>query len=161
MPSNLGFCCFCPYACLLPSDYLKCSLPSIYLIGACPSCNPSWVRTSQSPAFFEVLWFWDPVMVRFWVCHSSWQSSFIGDPGILRSSDSGHIRAPGSGTSSGDHGAVHWLLNQSRLAQTGRNLNHWSGEVLVPVLQLAQGSPGSVVTDVVFHSPVNLRSWVC
>jgi hypothetical protein len=52
-PSNLGFCC---YACLPPSDYLKCSLYSIYLIRVCPSCNPSWVTTSQSPAFFVILW---------------------------------------------------------------------------------------------------------
>jgi hypothetical protein len=51
MPSNLGFCCFCSYACFLPSDYLKCLLPTIYLIGACPSYNPSWFRTLQSPAF--------------------------------------------------------------------------------------------------------------
>jgi hypothetical protein len=60
MPSNLGFCCFCSYTSLLPSDYLKCSLPSIYLIGACPSCNPGWVRTPQSPAFSVILWFCDP-----------------------------------------------------------------------------------------------------
>jgi hypothetical protein len=38
MPNNLGFCCFCSYACILPSDYLKFLLLSIYLIGACPSC---------------------------------------------------------------------------------------------------------------------------
>jgi hypothetical protein len=75
MPSNLGFCCFCSYACLLPSDYLKCSLPLIYLIGACPSYNPSWVRTPQSPAF--------SVILRFWVCQCSWQSSFLWDPEIL------------------------------------------------------------------------------
>ena len=48
MPSSLGFCCFCSYTCLLLSDYLKCLQPSICLIGACPSCNPSWFRTPQS-----------------------------------------------------------------------------------------------------------------
>lgn len=78
-----GFCCFCSCACLRTSDYLKCSLPSIYLIGACLSCNPDLVRTPQNPAFFVILWFWDPVMLRFWVCQSSWQSSFLWDPEIL------------------------------------------------------------------------------
>jgi hypothetical protein len=39
--SNLGFCCFFSYACLLPSDYFKYLLSSIYLIGACPSYNLS------------------------------------------------------------------------------------------------------------------------
>jgi hypothetical protein len=83
MPSNLGFCCFCSYACLLPSDYLKCLLPSIYLIGASSSCNSSWFRTPQSPAFSVILWFQDPVNLRFWVCQSSWQSWSLWDPEIL------------------------------------------------------------------------------
>jgi hypothetical protein len=56
MPSNLGFCCFYSYDCLLPSDYLKYLLSSIYLIGACPSYNPSWFRAPQSPAFSVILW---------------------------------------------------------------------------------------------------------
>jgi hypothetical protein len=75
IPSNLGFCCFCSYACLLPSDYLKCSLPLIYLIGAYPSCIPSWVRTPQGPAF--------SVILRFWLCQSSRQSGFLWDFEIL------------------------------------------------------------------------------
>ena len=78
-PRNLGFCCICSYTCLSPSDYLKCSLPSLYLIRACPSCNPSWVRTPQSLS----LWFWDPGILRFWVCQSSWESSCLWDPEIL------------------------------------------------------------------------------
>jgi hypothetical protein len=83
MPSNLGFCCFCSYACLLPSDYLKCSIPSVYLIGACPSCNPDWFRIPQSPDFSVILWVQDPVNLRFWVCQSCWQSSFLQNPEIL------------------------------------------------------------------------------
>jgi hypothetical protein len=84
MPSCLGFCCFCSYSCLLPSDYFKCSLPSIYLIGACPSYNPSWVRTPQSPAFSLILSsFQDPVILRFWVCQSSWESSCLWNSEIL------------------------------------------------------------------------------
>jgi hypothetical protein len=97
LPSNLGFYCFCSYACLLPSDYLKSSLPSLYLIGACLSCNPCWVRISLIPSFSVILWFWNLVMLRFWVCQSSCHSSFLWDPeiqvwpsswdpGILRSS---------------------------------------------------------------------------
>ena len=80
LPSNLGFCCFCSYAYLPPSDYLK---SSVYLFGACPSCNPSWFTTSQSSAFFVILWFWDPGMLRLWVHQSSWQSSFLWNPEIL------------------------------------------------------------------------------
>ena len=43
---------------------------------------------------------------------------------------------------------------------TRRNLSHWSNRVPVTMLQLAPGTPVSVGTDVVFHSPVILRSWV-
>jgi hypothetical protein len=75
MPSNLGFCCFCSYACLLPSDYIKYLLSSLYLIGACPSYNLSWFRTLQSPAFSVILCLWAPVNLRFWVFQSTWQSS--------------------------------------------------------------------------------------
>jgi hypothetical protein len=80
MPCKLGFCCFC---CLLPSDYLRCLLPPIYLIGSSPSYNPSWFRTPQSPALSVILWLWAPVNLRFWVCQSFWQSSFLWDPVIL------------------------------------------------------------------------------
>jgi hypothetical protein len=83
MPSNLCFCCFCSYGCLLLSDYLKCLLCSIYLIWACPSYIPYWFRTPQSAAFSVILWFWAPVYLRFLVCLCSWQSSFLWDPEIL------------------------------------------------------------------------------
>jgi hypothetical protein len=43
---------------------------------------------------------------------------------------------------------------------TGKNLSHWSIEVLVSLLLLAPGTLGGVGTDVVFYSPVILRSWV-
>jgi hypothetical protein len=89
-PSHLGFC---SYVCLLPSYYLTCLLPSVYLIGACPSCNTAWFRTPQSPAFSVILWFPDPVNLRFWVCQSSWQSSFLWDPELLRCWDPGILRS--------------------------------------------------------------------
>jgi hypothetical protein len=82
MPRNLRFCCICSYACLLPSDYLKCLLSSIYLFGACPSCNPGWVRNPES-TFLCDLSFLDPVNLRFSVCQSSWESIFLWDPEIL------------------------------------------------------------------------------
>jgi hypothetical protein len=83
IPSSLGFRCFASYVCLLPCDYLKCLLPSIYLIGICPSYNPYWFRTPQSPAFSMILWFQATVNLRFWVCQSSLQSNFLWDPEIL------------------------------------------------------------------------------
>ena len=83
MPCNLGCCCFCSYACLLLSGFLMCFLPLVYLIGDCPSCNPNWLRTLQSPDFFVILWFQDPVNLRFWVYQSSLQSCFLWDPEIL------------------------------------------------------------------------------
>jgi hypothetical protein len=52
--ANLGFCCLCSYACLLPSDNLKCYLLFLYLTGACPSCNPVPVRIPQSSAIFVI-----------------------------------------------------------------------------------------------------------
>jgi hypothetical protein len=166
MPSNLVFCCFCSYACILPSDCLKCSLTSLYLIGACPSCNPNWVRTSQSPAFFVILWFWDPVNLRFWICQSSWPSSFLWDPVVTKllvSRDPkimGMLECLEVISFWGTVGAVCWVLNQHRPAPTWRNQRHWSGGVPVPLLQLAPDTPGSVGTDV-FHSPMILRSWAC
>jgi hypothetical protein len=83
MPSNLRFCCFFSYACLLPSDYIKGLPPSIYLIGACPSYNPSWFRAPQNTAFSVILWLQAPGNLKFWVCQSSCQSSFLWDPEIL------------------------------------------------------------------------------
>ena len=50
MPSNLGFCCLCSYTCILPSDYLWCYLPLLYLTGAHPSCDPGCVRAPGSQA---------------------------------------------------------------------------------------------------------------
>ena len=182
MPSNLGFCCFCSYACLLPSDYLKCLLPSIYLIGACPSYNPSWFRTPQSPAFSVILWLWTLVNLRFWVCQSFWQSSFLWDPEILvwptlgypeilLSWDPARVTVPGSGVamqsvilrsrgeSSGDCGAVHRLhvLGDWVLALTRRDLCPWSGRFSTSLL-LCKVPHDWSGTDVVFHSPMILRS---
>jgi hypothetical protein len=69
MLSNLGFCCFCSYACLLTSDYLKFSLPSICLIGACHSLiaidsELLRVQLCLCSCDFGILWFWDSGCVR-------------------------------------------------------------------------------------------------
>ena len=78
-PSNLGFCYLCSYACHPPSGYL----PSIYLTGACPPCDPGCVSTPQNSAVSVILWFWDPVILRSWVCQSSWETSCLWDLEIL------------------------------------------------------------------------------
>jgi hypothetical protein len=75
MQINLNFCCFCFYASLLPSGYLYCYLPLLYLTRVCPSCDPGYVRTPQSPAVSVILW--------FWVFQSFWESSYLWDPEIL------------------------------------------------------------------------------
>jgi hypothetical protein len=69
MPGNLNFCCFCSCACLLPSDYLKCSLPLIYLMVASPSSSPvesKLLRVQLSFWSFNsgILWSWDSGFVR-------------------------------------------------------------------------------------------------
>ena len=56
---NLGFYCLCSYACLLPSGYLWCYLPLLYLT----SCDPGYVRTPQSQAISVILGFCDPVIL--------------------------------------------------------------------------------------------------
>ena len=41
LPSQIGFCYLCSYACLLLSGYLWCYLiSSLSLTGVCPSCDP-------------------------------------------------------------------------------------------------------------------------
>jgi hypothetical protein len=60
MPSNLGFCCLCSYACLMPSDCLQYYLPLLYLTEACPSCDTDCFRIPQSPAVSVILLFWHP-----------------------------------------------------------------------------------------------------
>jgi hypothetical protein len=172
MPSYLSFCCFCSFACLLPSDYLKCFLPSIYLIGACLSYNPGWFRTPQSPTFCVMLWFWAPVNLRFLVCHSSWQSSFFWDPEILVWPSSWY---PGILVSwnpkilvmlqclelvspSGDCGAVLCVQNQGIPVPIRRNPSCWSGRAPVSLLLLSQADHNWFGADVVFHTQVILRS---
>ena len=128
MLSNLGFCCFCSYACLLPSNYLKCSLPSIYMIRPCPSCNPGCVRTPQSSAVSVILGSCDPEILGV--------SELLGvklplgpsDPSVTKfrgSWDPGCVRAPGSGASSGCCGTDCRFHTQGllrALAQTRRVL---------------------------------------
>jgi hypothetical protein len=132
MPCNLGFCCVCSYACLLPSDYVKCLLPSIYLIGACPFYNPSLFRTPQSPAFSVILCLWAPVNLRFWICESSWQSSssatlkYWCDQAlfILGSccQDPGHVTVPGGGVSFEELGDV-WSVVLRSCGESSKD--HW------------------------------------
>ena len=108
MTSNLGFCCFYSYACLLPFDYFKCSLPSIIWL------EPVFPLIPVESELLRVqlsLWSCDPEILM-------WPSSW--DPGILG------VRVPGSCTSSGDSGAVCWVQNQYRPQLTWRNLRHWS-----------------------------------
>jgi hypothetical protein len=105
MSCNLGFCCFCFYTFLLPSEYLKYSLYSIHLIGVCPSCNPRWVRMPPSLVFSVILgscepeilgmseflaiklplilvWpiSWDPGILRSWACYSAWKWYLLWGP---------------------------------------------------------------------------------
>lgn len=163
----IGFCCFCSSDCLPPSDYLKCTLSLIYLIVGCSTCNLGCVRILQSPAFSVVLWFRDPLILRFWVCQSSWQSSFLWDPENLvwqTSWDPGiliswGIRVPGSGSSSGNHEAICWVQNQDRIVPAERNPRIWSSGVPVFLLLMAQAL--LVVLEQMFYSPVILRSCVC
>jgi hypothetical protein len=84
MPSNLGFCCFCSYACLLLSDYLIACCPQyIWLEPVLPiiPVDSGLPRVQLSLWSYDsgILWTWD----SFWVCQSSWQSSFLWDPEIL------------------------------------------------------------------------------
>jgi hypothetical protein len=122
-----------------PSDYLY-YLPSLYLTGACPSCDPGWVRTPQRSAVSVILWFWDPVILRSCVCQSSWQSSCFWDPeilmwpsswnpGVLRSCGPDCVRAPWCRVSSGCCGTGYGVCTQGllrELIQTGKNPCHWS-----------------------------------
>ena len=140
MPSNLGFCCFCSYSCLLPPDYLKYLLSSIYLIGVCPSYIHSWFRTPQSPAFsvilcLLVLWTWDSgcvrdlgsqVPLRPWntgvtKLHLSWDP-VVKNPGRVTVSGSGFsfekrgavwsVVLRSCEESSRDRGGIRWLWEQ-------------------------------------------------
>jgi hypothetical protein len=106
------------------------------------------------------LWFCDPVNLRFWVCQSSWESSFLWDPkillwpsswdhGILESQHPGHVTAPGNGTSS----------KVDRHQPEGTRAAGQAG--LLSLLLLSQVPHNCFGTDVVFHSPVILRPWVC
>jgi hypothetical protein len=128
MPSNLGFCC--------SFSYLKCLLPSIYLIRACASYNPGWFRTSQNPAFSVILWFWNPVNLRFGCVRvlglqassetlSSWCGQAPGilefwNPKILAVLQCLEVIPP-----LGDCGAVCCVWIQGRPALTRRNPSFW------------------------------------
>ena len=82
-PINLGFCCLCSCTCLLTSGYMECYLISLSLTGSSPSWDSGCVTTPQSPAVSVILWFWDLVIMRSWVCQSSWESICLWDPEIL------------------------------------------------------------------------------
>jgi hypothetical protein len=69
IPSSLGFCCFCPYAYLLSSDYLKCWLPSIYWLEPILPIIPvdTGLLSVQLSLWYcdsWILWTWDSGCVR-------------------------------------------------------------------------------------------------
>jgi hypothetical protein len=71
----------------------------------------------------------------------------------------GHLRC---GESSGDCGIICWVYAQGglELELTRRDLSPWSGRFPVSLL-LAHARYEWFGTNVVFHSPVILRSWAC
>ena len=87
-----------------------------------------------------------------------WRPTLLSDPKIL--GVLGHLW---SGESSGDHGTIHRVHAKDgpELTLTGTNPSCWSGGFLVSLFLLAQTSLGCFGTDVVFHSAVIPRSWVC
>jgi hypothetical protein len=124
MPSKLGSCCFCSYACLLPSDYLW--LEPVFSVIPVES---EILRVQLSLRFCDsgILGCWDSGCVRVLGSQASSETlrSWCDQaPTILDSYDPGHVGAPGSGTSSGDRGAFCWVLNQGGPAPTIRNLSH-------------------------------------
>jgi hypothetical protein len=105
-----------------------------YLTGACPSYNTGCVRTPYSLAVSVILWFWDLVILRFWVCQCFWESSYVWDPEILvwpSSWDPVHVRVPGIWVSSGCCGTGCKVCVQGKQAQTWWTLIHWLGGVPV------------------------------
>ena len=65
---------------------------------------------------------------------------------------------PGSGVSFEDRGAGCSVGNQGKSVLFKRNLNLWSGRALVSLFLLSQAGYNWIGTNVVFHSPVILRS---
>jgi hypothetical protein len=62
---------------LLLMFWLSLVLPAL-AISDCPSCNLCCVRTPQGPTV--ILWFWNLLILRFWVCQSS---TCLWNPEIL------------------------------------------------------------------------------
>jgi hypothetical protein len=95
------------------------------------------VQMSLGSCDSGILGFWDPGILKSWVCQSSWESSCLWDPEILvcpSSWDPGCVRTPGSGASSGCCRTGCRVSTQGLLrspAQTRRNLCHWLGRVPV------------------------------
>jgi hypothetical protein len=115
-----------------------------------------------------ILWLWTPANLRFWMCQSFWQSSFLWDPeilvwpspcytGILLSYDPGCVTVPRNGVSFEDRGAVWSVQNQGKPELITRNLSFWLGRALVSLFLLSQVHHNWIGTDV-FHSPVIIRS---
>ena len=65
---------------------------------------------------------------------------------------------PGNGVSFEDRGAVWSVRNQGKPELTKRNMSLWSGRALVSLFLLSQACHNCIGTNVVFHSPVILRS---
>jgi hypothetical protein len=83
-----------------------------------------------------------------------WRPTLLSDPKIL-----GVLGRLQCGESSGDCGVC--AQGGRRLALNRTNPNHWSGGFPVSLFLPAPAPPGCFGTDVVIHSPVILRSWVC
>jgi hypothetical protein len=87
-----------------------------------------------------------------------WRWTLLSDPRIL--GVLGHLQ---HGESSGDGGTVCHVPAQGGpgLVPTRRNPSRWAVGFSVSLFLLTQARPGCFGTDIVFHSPVILRSWVC
>ena len=103
------------------------------------------VLRDSPTAVSVILWFWDPVTLRFWVCQSSWESSCLWDPEILMWSSScdpvilwscdfvflGVLEHPGVEFCLGVVRLSLRVRDQGKLVQTWRNPSYWSGGVPV------------------------------
>jgi hypothetical protein len=88
-----------------------------------------WVKLSLWSCDSEILWFWDPGILRSWVCQSSWESSCLWDLEILvwRSSWDPVILAMLECL--GLELLVSKVCSWRQPRQTRRNLRHWFGGV--------------------------------
>jgi hypothetical protein len=142
VPSNLGFCCLCSYACSQLSDYPQWYLCSLNLIEAVLPVILVVSELLKSSGVSVILWLCDPEILGMSELLGVKLSLGPWDPGVTKllesepkvcsghlwSYDPGSGRAPGSRASSGCCGTgcrVHTQGLLRVLAQSGRNLCHW------------------------------------